>query len=167
MNLGFEGQELPNDQGLPLFTSVWECVAGLVNVVSGGAVAIVGSHHLNTLEFYLLRALLRMDEGTASELTDAFPVTKSRISRIVSKLVGRGLISRRRLRNDRRVVMLSLTAKGKAVALDIQERLNAFDAMLTENVSKQEKSFLASAAAKIAANCPGMTGAQSRQSRGM
>ena len=57
--------------------------------------------------------------------------------------------------------MLSLTEAGRVLALDIQERLHALDARLTENVSEQELAFLASAAAKIAANYAAMTGAQS------
>ncbi len=70
------------------------------------------------------------EEWTASQLAQSLPVNASRISRQVAKMVGMGLMRRRRLRNDRRVVMLSLTAGGKKLTLDIQRRVHSYEAVL-------------------------------------
>lgn len=142
--------------------NLWECLVDLWTGVAGGVAQIVGPCGLIPSEYYVLNALLRRGEWTASELTEAFPVTKSRISRVVSKLVNQGLITRRRLRNDRRVVMLSLTREGEALAMDVKARINEFDSRLTADVSEDEMAVLASAASRIAANCAAVTGAKAK-----
>ena len=147
--------------------NLWECLVDLWTGVAGGVAQIVGPFGLIPLEYYVLNALLRRGEWTTSELTEAFPVTKSRISRVVSKLVNQGLITRRRLRNDRRVVMLSLTREGEALAMDVKARINAFDSTLTADVSEEEMAILASAASRIAANCSRAIGEQANEAYGV
>ena len=93
------------------------CVAVLVNAVAKGMAELVAPHDLIPLEFALLRVFLGEEERTTTQLAQILPVKMSRISRVVTKMVGRGLMRRRRLSNDRRVVMLSLTEEGKALTL--------------------------------------------------
>ena len=76
----------------------------------------------------------------------------SRISVVVTKMVGRGLMRRRRLRNDRRIVMLSLTEEGKALTLKLQRRVQAYDARLSEGVSEEEMAVFASVTSKVMTN---------------
>ena len=71
---------------------------------------------------------------------------------MVTKLVDRGLMSRRRLRNDRRVVMLALTEEGRALTLELQWRVEAYDAKLIKSVSEEEMAAFASTTSKIMAN---------------
>ena len=52
------------------------------------------------------------------------PVKAPRISHVVTKLVDRGLMSRRR----RRVVMLALIEEGKTLTLELHRRVQAHDA---------------------------------------
>ena len=59
---------------------------------------------------------------------------------------------RRRLRNDRRVVMLASTEEGKALTLELHRRVQAYDTELSEGVTEQEMAALASATSKILAN---------------
>ena len=129
-----------------------ECVAGLVSVVAKGMAEQVAPHDLVPLEFALLRAFLRQEEWTTTRLAGVLTVKPSRISRVVTKLVDRGLMSRRRPRNDRRVVILTLTEEGKVFTRDLHRRIQAHDARLAEGVTEQEMAVLASATSKIMTN---------------
>ncbi len=137
-------------------TGLGECVVGLVNVVAKGIANLAAPHDLIPLEFALLRAFLRQEEWTASQLAKVLPVRPSRISRVVSKLVDRGLMSRRRPRRDRRVVILTLTEEGKALTRELNRRVQAYDAELSEGVTEHEMAALASATSKILANYNGL-----------
>ena len=61
-------------------------------------------------------------EWTATELAQMLSADASSISRVVSKLVERGLLSRRRPREDRRKVLLKLTEEGVALGLELHEK---------------------------------------------
>ena len=143
-NNGAPDWKLPPDLG--------ECVAGLVNAVATGIADLVAPHDLIPMEFALLRLFLRREEWTTTQLAQALPVKLSRISRIVTKLVDRGLIRRRRLRSDRRVVLLTLTEAGEALTRELNERVQAHDARLSEGVTEQELAALAAATSKIMTN---------------
>ena len=128
------------------------CVAVLVNAVAKGMAELVAPHDLIPLEFALLRVFLGEEERTATQLARILPVKMSRISVVVTKMVGRGLMRRRRLSNDRRVVMLSLTEEGKALTLKLHRRVQAYDARLSEGVSEEEMAVFASVTSKVMTN---------------
>ena len=56
---------------------------------------------------------LRQEECTTTQLAQILPVTPSLISRVVTKMVNRGLMRRRRLRNDRRIVIADVDRGGE------------------------------------------------------
>ncbi len=127
-------------------------VDGLANAVYKGMEDEVGPYGLSPLEFNLLRACMRQDECTATQLAEILPVDASRISRVVTKLVDSGLLRRRRLRNDRRIVMLRLTDAGNELTSQIDRRLKVYDAKLTEGVTEDEMSGFVTTTSKILAN---------------
>ena len=129
-----------------------ESMALLVNVVYRGMAEQVAPHELNLLEFALLRAFLDQEEWTTTRLAQLLPVKTPRISRVVTKLVDRGLIRRQRNRNDRRVVFLTLTDKGKALTMDLHRRVQEFDATLIKGVSEEEMSVFTSVTSRVMAN---------------
>ena len=92
-----------------------------------------------------------VEEWTTTQLAKALPVTLSRVSRVVTKMVGMGVMRRRR-RSDRRIVMLALTEEGKALTLELHRSVQADDAMLSEGVSEEELAVFASVLAKVMAN---------------
>ena len=143
-NNGAPAWKLPADLG--------ECVAVLVNAVTTGRADLVAPHDLIPMEFALLRLFLRREEWTTTQLAQVLPVKPSRISRVVTKLVDRGLMSRRRPPKDRRVVLLTLTEEGEALTREINERVQAHDARLSEGVTEQELAALAATTSKIVAN---------------
>ena len=133
-------------------TDLGACVDGLVNTVVKGMEAEVATHGLTPLQFALLRVFLQEEEWTATQLAQVLPVHVSRISRVVNKLVDRGLLSRRRPRSDRRLVALALTEEGKALTLELHRRVQAYDAELSEGVTEQEMAAQASATSRIMPN---------------
>ena len=128
------------------------CVAGLVNTLAKGTVNLMAPHGLIPLDFAVLRLFLIREDWTTSQLAQVLPVNASRISRQAAKLVGMGLMRRRRLRIDRRVVMLSLTAEGKELTLDIQRRVHSYEAVLSEGVSEEEMAAFASVTSRVMVN---------------
>ena len=115
------------------------CVTGLVNALAQGTVGLMAPHGLIPMEFALLRLFFVKEEWTTTELAQALPVKAPRISRVVSKLVDMGLVSRRRPSNDRRVVFLTLTDEGRTLTLDIQRTVHDYEAVIAEASASPEQ----------------------------
>ena len=143
-------------------TDLGTCVAGLVDAVTRGTTRIVTPHGLTHIDFALLRLFLAAEEWTTTQLAQALPPTPPVISRSVTKLVGMGLIKRRRLRRDRRVVILTLTPTGLALTQDLQQRVQEYDSTLSEGVSDEEMEVFASVSLQVMANHAGMGQSRAR-----
>ncbi|ACS99536.1 MarR family winged helix-turn-helix transcriptional regulator [Paenibacillus sp. JDR-2] len=76
---------------------------------------------MNYTQFKLLFTLHTSDSLKVSELAEILGLTSGAITGIADKLVAEGLISRERANDDRRVVYIELTAKGKDMVDDILE----------------------------------------------
>ena len=127
-------------------------VMGLVNALTKGTADETTPYNLTPLEFTLLRICLEKGECTATELAGYLPVDASRISRLVTGLVDNGLLLRRRLTEDRRVVMLRLSDEGSELVSTIHRHIQAHNDNLTEGISGEEMSAFASVASRILAN---------------
>ena len=125
---------------------------GLVNAITKGTADETTPYNLTPLEFTLLRICMEKEECTATELAADLPVDASRISRLVTRLFDDGLLLRRRLREDRRVVMLRLSDEGSELVSTIHQRIQAYNARLIENISREEMSAFAAVASRILAN---------------
>ena len=143
-------------QGGPALTppplDLGEYVAGRVNAVAKSVAELAASYGLIPLDFALLRLFLERKEWTTTQLAEALPVNVSRISRVVTKMVGMGLMRRRRRRTDRRVVMLALTEEGRALTSELHRSVQAYDARLSEGVSEEELAVFASVLSKVMLN---------------
>ena len=128
------------------------CVAVLVNAVARGMSQIVAPHGLTHIDFALLRLFLGVEEWTGTQLAARLPVGLPSISRSVTKLAGKGLIRRRRLLSDRRVVMLRLTDEGLALTQELHQRVQAFDDSLCEGIGEAEMAGFASVSSRVMAN---------------
>ena len=128
------------------------CVFGLVNAVARGMTEIVAPHGLTHIDFALLRLFLGVEEWTTTQLAQALPLAPSGISRTVTKLADRGLVGRRRLLSDRRVVILELTEGGMALTQDLHGRVQAYDATLCEGVGKEEMATFVAVSARVMTN---------------
>ena len=104
------------------------------------------------MEFALIRLFLTDEEWTATELSQVLPVEVSAISRMVKKLVERGLLSRRRPKNDRRIVLLRLTQEGIELGLELHKRVHEYETRLTAGIDEEEIDALQSIVRRILIN---------------
>lgn len=141
--------KLPSTSVLDLLASI----STLVSVAQKGMSKAIAPYGLTTAEFNCLWFCLdKEEETTATKLASHLPVDASRISRIVTVLVDKGLLVRRRLRSDRRIVMLRLTKEGKELALQIRQSVDLYYAKLTRGIDEIELQNFASVASTIVAN---------------
>ena len=113
----------------------------------------VASSNLLPLDVRVLRLCFESDgECTATSLADVLPVDPARISRTVKKLVEKGLLIRRRLPNDRRIVRLRLSEEGHDLAERTIATLEAYNAGLIEGISVEDMRVFKSVADRIVAN---------------
>ncbi len=124
----------------------------LVNAVGKGIAKEIESYRLSTLELGLLRACMERKGRTASQLAEILPVDASRVSRVVNRLVERGLLRRNRPRRDRRVVMLTLTMRGRELTTEATRRVQDYYASLTVGISEEEVRTSLAVVSKILAN---------------
>lgn len=75
-------------------------------------------------QHYILRYINRVSSCTSTELAEVFEVNKSAITAIITRLWEKGLIQRTRDENDRRIVYLSLSDKGKEFFDQTEERIH-------------------------------------------
>lgn len=127
-------------------------VTGLVNAVDKEMADEVAPYDLIPLEFNILRACMQNGECTATQLAEILPIDASRASRMVTRLVNMGLLRRRRLRNDRRVVMLRLTETGNELTAHLHERVQIHYSKLIKGVNEREMRGFVSTTLKIVAN---------------
>ena len=130
-----------------------ESIDDLVTVFRQGAARQAAYYNLTTQEFNLLSACLRREGGcTATELARILLVDASRISRMVTILVDRGLLRRRRCPEDRRVVMLSMSEEGVELTSRILQSINQNNARLIGGIDEDEIRVFASVVSRLVAN---------------
>ena len=131
-------------------------VGGLGNAVYKGIAAEVAPYDLSPLDVQLMMICREMRECTATRLAQLLPVDASRVSRLVTGLADKGLLRRRRLRSDRRIVMLRLTPAGEQMTADVSERMQVYYARLTEGFSEHEMRAFSNIAQGIVSNYEAM-----------
>ncbi|MBU7595538.1 MarR family winged helix-turn-helix transcriptional regulator [Metabacillus halosaccharovorans] len=75
-------------------------------------------------QHYTLRYIHKAGTCTSTELSEVFDVKKSAITAIVNRLTEKELIKRTRDENDRRVIYLTLTDKGKVLFEKTEEKIH-------------------------------------------
>lgn len=128
-------------------------VMNLFKSLQRQAAAALEQAGLELFEYDVLSALRR--QGTpyalaATELAAETGLSSGAMTNRVDKLEGKGLVRRKPDRNDRRGVVVSLTAKGRrTIDKAIQLRLDAADESLA-GITKRERSTLAGLLRKVA-----------------
>ena len=126
-------------------------VSDLYNMLDKSMELEVAPHGITSIEYSILWYCLGR-EHTATELARVLPVDTARISRIVTVLVEKGLLRRRRLRSDRRIVMLGLTEEGRQTATSIFQAMMRHYVILTEGIGEEEMRVFVSVTDRLIAN---------------
>lgn len=68
---------------------------------------------LSITEIHTLEAIGMYDEKTMSEVAQNLKITVGTLTTAINKLIKKGYVERKRIEEDRRVVLIKLTKKGK------------------------------------------------------
>lgn len=94
-------------------------------------------------QHYTLRYIHNAGECTSSELAEDFGVNKSAITAIINRLVEKGLITRRRDENDRRVIYLTLSEAGEILYEKTEKRIyKLVESIITKFESEEITTFI-------------------------
>lgn len=122
-------------------------------------IALLRSAHIKDLDFghnqisVLYR--LSLSDATMGELSDHTLSDKGSMTRTVSLLEKAGLVQRASDKNDRRVYIIKLTAKGRTYALQAQKVRNAIGDQLDKCLTVAERRQLTTLVDKISTSLSG------------
>ena len=117
----------------------------------------LAAHDLTLAQWVILSALWRQDGMLVSEIADYTGNNAPAASRIIDRMVERGLVSRQADGDDKRVVRVHLTQQGLSLKHleDFHERVNA---VLLDGVSAEETETLFRLLRLVDANARRATG---------
>ncbi len=110
------------------------------------------AHGLTAPEFALLRAFVEKREQSLSQLAEVLPMDRERLAQLVGTLVDRGLLHYGEGAADPHAMRLALTMRGRYLAWQLSQRIQAQDSRLLEGVSDEEMATLSSVVSRIMAN---------------
>ncbi len=114
---------------------LWETAMRLINIFRTGG-SVLEEMELTFPQTMLLLELRVMGECSMGELSRRLGITQGVATRMVDRLVERGLVERRRDKADRRVVRVTLAQKAEGIAKRIEnenrERLKQLFATVPE-----------------------------------
>lgn len=90
-------------------------------------------------QVWVLRQLTRQTECSMRELADFMKMGLSSVTGMVDRLVRQGLVNRRRTEQDRRVVFVDITAKGRKILKEILEQHHRTILDLFESLTAEER----------------------------
>ncbi|MBO8172864.1 MAG: MarR family transcriptional regulator [Bacillaceae bacterium] len=96
-----------------MFTTIRKLNAELADELGG---------QLTPTQFYLMKHMSCKQRSTVSEMAELMGVKPSAITGIVDRMHNHGLVNRDRDQEDRRVVWVSLTDKGKQVLMETERK---------------------------------------------
>ncbi|MDX2073017.1 MAG: MarR family transcriptional regulator [Alphaproteobacteria bacterium] len=124
----------------------------LSNFVSGNFEEKLSGHDISVAQWVVLRTLFENNGVTLNQAAQLVGVDKSSLSRMVERLVQRGLIDRAE-GNDRRSIGLTLTATGKKLVPQLAKLADENDDTFFKSLSaKQREDFLATIQNLLTAN---------------
>ena len=127
-------------------------VNNVANSVRREFEAKLDEFNISFTEFVVLVNCYGSSDNTVSGISRMTPYDPGRVSRTVNDLVKRGLVRRRRIQSDRRVVRLTMTEEGQAIMPPILNRVLECNTALLIGVTDREKAAFVSVSRKIIAN---------------
>lgn len=104
---------------------------------------------LSVTEIHVIEAISMDKERTMSEVAYDLGITVGTLTTAINKLIRKGYVNRRRIEEDRRVVLITLTEEGKAVYKYHEEFHNDMIKYTIDSFSHEEEKVLVSALKKI------------------
>lgn len=95
-------------------------------------------HGFTSSQCYAMLEILKVGCLTMNELSDKMNLDSSTMTRVIDKLVRDELVNRDRDNSDRRVVVVSLTAKGNEAAKQLSSSVNLYYKKIVKNIPDGE-----------------------------
>ncbi len=120
------------------------------NHVSGEFKRLVEANGVSVSEWVALRLLYKAGEATATELMDALGMTKGAVSKIITRLQDKGLVSRAAVDADRRAQQIVLSSTGRKLVPQLARLADANDTAFFGHLDPALRAQLTSALQDIA-----------------
>jgi DNA-binding MarR family transcriptional regulator len=108
----------------------------------------------------VLAVLLHVERARVGELAEQTSIEFSTLSRLIDALQRRGLVARKPAKDDARVVHVTLTARGRAIARQLLPEAVALEERMSAGMSAAEVRDLRRLLDKLYENIRGEAGAQ-------
>lgn len=109
----------------------------------------VGKSDLTPRQYAVLRAVARTEDLSQTALVDITGIDRSTLADIVRRLVSRGLLQRKRTRQDARMYAVRLTAAGRAAIASAEPAAAATEEALLSALSASQRADFLKALARI------------------
>lgn len=114
-----------------------------------GAIQNSGLKDLSITEIHTIEAIGMYSEKTMSEVATTLKITVGTLTTAINKLIKKGYVQRKRIEEDRRVVMIQLTKQGK-VAYRVHEKFHSDMIKMTiDGLDENEERILTSSLEKL------------------
>ena len=114
-------------------------VGSLASAMRTGLDRELASFSVSSAQWAILEACHEGEADTMTSLSRVIPIDSASISRQIEKLVQAGLVRRRRSRQDRRRVKLSLTDAGNRLVPELAQRVRANNAKFLAGIAEHEQ----------------------------
>ncbi|MCF6138606.1 MarR family winged helix-turn-helix transcriptional regulator [Pseudalkalibacillus berkeleyi] len=95
-----------------------------------------------SMEFTYLKYIMEKDQVMTSMLSQEFNVATSHITAVTDRLVQREFVIRKRADNDRRVIYLCITDKGRDQVMMLEERKHQYMERKFKNLKDEDMKTL-------------------------
>ena len=113
-------------------------LGNLVQVLVEGLARQLSAYDVDAVEYTILDVCLGMGPISIRDLRRLVPIDPGLISRATTLLEDKGLLEKRRPRDDRRLVRLIVTEQGAALMPQLTGRVQEFYAVLLKGISHRE-----------------------------
>ncbi|NLW44046.1 MAG: MarR family transcriptional regulator [Syntrophomonadaceae bacterium] len=103
-----------------------------------------GEFGINLPQSFIILSLLLKDGSTLTEIGNRAQIENSSLTTMVDKLEAMELVKRQLDREDRRVIRVFLTSKGRELAERVLDAGTKFNQMIKEAIGDEEESLLRS-----------------------
>jgi DNA-binding MarR family transcriptional regulator len=135
----------------PIGLALWETARSVLRAFNG----TLAEHGGNRAVWFLFRALDQAGQPTQRELAQAIGITEATLTHHLSTLERRGLVTRYRDEQDRRVQRIQFTEEGRAAFAAMRDAAVSFDTRLRAALGPEGvASFMAALSALVAAVAP-------------
>ena len=110
----------------------------LTHAIVEGLEQQLSPYHIDAVEYTILGVCLASGPITVKDLRTTVPIDYTQISRTISRLEDKGLVTKVRLTDDRRVVRVQVTTTGQELMPELMQSALKFYKGLVGDISHEE-----------------------------